>query len=485
MAKNTVDDGNRPKFSELNFGEIDAAQEAISDPELLLNGYFDYREAAYGIETRHLWLLLGPKGSGKTAVLEHIRLKWKSDPNRFFTLWDLSGFPVKDVTEIATGQSKGASKTQAAWEFILLLRLLSSLALDAGLTIAHPRVERMISGLQRQGYITNDWVSAVTRWSLNSIKWDVKLLGGDLSRASGGTVGRNPLEMTAFMKETLATAPSESRHLIALDGLDSFFFETPDEWNSLTGLLQAINSLNKWSKEHGLPYLFVTAVRSDIFDVLSGPDLNKMKQNAVHLDWNAGGIGPQNQLWELVQMKASVGRPGINVIKQYFGENMVWIYPNIPTLILDHTRLLPRDVIAALNFMKLEYRGRSSIPEDNAKNAIKRYCSEYFVGEIFDNLAGVLPANKAKSLRSFQEALRTSPTHTFGFDYLQQELGDELESSEIRLLLKQMFDTGGLGIRNGKNTDFAYRNVNGAGFSRRHNYILHDALTRAWNRPWR
>src|ERR1022692_4190592 len=99
-----------PPLRELHFGQLDAAQEAIDQPNLLLEGFYDYREAAYGISAGEVWLLLGPKGAGKTAVLEHLRLKWQSQWDRFFVYWDLRTFPVTDVTQIQTGQSPGGSR---------------------------------------------------------------------------------------------------------------------------------------------------------------------------------------------------------------------------------------------------------------------------------------------------------------------------------------------------------------------------------------
>jgi hypothetical protein len=48
-----------------------------------------------------------------------------------------------------------------------------------------------------------------------------------------------------------------------------------------------------------------------------------------------------------------------------------------------------------------------------------------------------------------------------------------------------MFDIGGIGIRNGAYTDFVHRRVGSAGFTVRHGFMLHDAFTHAWNRPWR
>ncbi|VXB54441.1 hypothetical protein ARTHRO9V_350001 [Arthrobacter sp. 9V] len=57
--------------------------------------------------------------------------------------------------------------------------------------------------------------------------------------------------------------------------------------------------------------------------------------------------------------------------------------------------------------------------------------------------------------------------------------------ADIKKLLKQMFEVGGVSVRNGGYTDFVFRRVSGAGFSTRYEFIRHDALTRAWNRPWR
>ena len=51
-----------------------------------------------------------------------------------------------------------------------------------------------------------------------------------------------------------------------------------------------------------------------------------------------------------------------------------------------------------------------------------------------------------------------------------------------------MFEIGGVGVRNPSGnrdyTDFVFRKVSGAGFTIRYEFILHDALVRAWNRPW-
>jgi hypothetical protein len=227
-------------------------------------------------------------------------------------------------------------------------------------------------------------------------------------------------------------------------------------------------------------------MRSDIFDVLPGPEMNKLKPHAVYLDWHAFGIGRGNQLWKLLTQKAAVRRPEVrNVVTQYLSAPIqIGPHSDLPTFLLENTRLLPRDVVALMDYLQRGYKGDRLIPGDNAKRSVEAYTQEYFVGEIFDNLAGILPSSRARQLANFKDALRTAPTRLFNFDYLVAELKGDLEPSDIKQLLRQMFETGGVGVYNNGYTDFVFRKISGGGFSVRYQFMLHDALTRAWNRKW-
>lgn len=472
-----------PPFCELQFGELDASQEAIDTPSLLTEGFYDYREAAYGVEAQQTWLLLGPKGSGKSAVLEHLRLRWADRWDRFFTAWSLSGFPVNDVASINTGQASGGSRAQSAWEFLLLLRAVESLASDESLE-ASDEFRRMHRGLVQAGLLTGDWLTKVSKWSGAKIKFDLGFFGVESDQNQESVT---PLEVSAYIRRQLESVRTDHHHVIALDGLDTFFFETNDEWTSLAGLMQALHALNRDMRAYKLPLRMVAAMRSDIFDVLPGPEMNKLKPHSVYLDWHAFGIGRDNHLWKLLSRKAAVRRPEVtNIVSQYLSSAIqIGPHTDLPTFLLENTRLLPRDAVALMHYLQRGYRGNRQIPGENARRSVDAYTQEYFVGEIFDNLAGVLPANRARQLASFKDALRTSPTRLFTFDYLVEELKGELDASEIKPLLRQMFETGGIGVHNGGYTDFVFRKISGGGFTVRYQFMLHDALTRAWNRRWR
>ncbi|WP_322936481.1 P-loop ATPase, Sll1717 family [Nocardioides bizhenqiangii] len=476
----------QPPLKELHFGHLDASEEAIDEPDLLMGGFYDYREAAFGITTGRAWLILGPKGAGKSAVLEHIRLSWAGRWDHFFSAWNLASFPVNDVTALQIDQAAGPARNQAAWEFLLLLRVIDSLNSDEGLR-APASFGRLVKELNKAGLLQGDWARKVAQWSKQRMTFDAKVIGGEAERDVRKVTA---LEVSEALKAEMRQVRTESRHLIALDGLDSFFFEAEDEWASLSGLTQAIKDLNRNLRQWALPVNIVAAMRSDIFDVLPGAETNKLKPHSVHLDWSAGGIGGQNHLWALATKKAQVTRPEVtNLVKQYFNAPIaIGPHTEMAEFLLDNTRLLPRDMIALLGFAQRNYGGSKQMPEDNAKAAVQQYAEEYFVGEIFDNLAGVLPLGSARKVASFRDALRTLPTRRFDFAYLETELQGELERNEVRALLRQMFETGGVGVRNPSGyrdyTDFVFRKVSGAGFTIRYEFILHDALVRAWNRPW-
>lgn len=471
-----------PPLKDLHFGLLDAGEEANDEPSLLIDGYFDYKNAAYGASQGHIWLIIGPKGSGKSAVLEHIRLSWEDRFDRFFSYWNLSTFPINDITSISSGQSTGGSRAQASWEFLLWLRIAESLSKDEGIS-SKSAFPKMIKSLKERGYIEGDWLSRVSRWTGGSLKFDVKLLGLE-SNFEDSTI--SPLEMSAYVRSQILSVHTQSRHIISIDGLDSFFFEASDEWSSLAGLMQALSNVNKELSKAGLPVSVLTAVRSDILDVLPGPEINKLKTHSVYLDWHKNGIGAKNQLWDLVSRKAAVAKPEVtNIVNQYLKKPFEkGPHRDLAEYLLDNTRLLPRDLVALLTELQRSYKRQGQVPQANALMAVKAYCSEYFVGEIFDNLAGILPPNHARQLGNFKDALRTAPSRRFNFDYMTSELDGQLTPNQIRNLLKQMFETGGIGIQNGNYTDFVFRQTSGGGFSTRYTFLLHDALVLAWNRPW-
>ncbi len=451
-----------------------------------MQGYYDFREAAYSISERSAWILLGPKGSGKSASLEHLRILWKHRHDRFVTVWELDSFPLQEAAAIASVSGSETHRAQASWEFLLLLKVMESIDKDLGRG-STVDFDKLFKALRDRGLVDADSGVLVRELTKTTFTFDLKL--AKLSRESTREKGE-AADVSLLIRRALSSLSLENRHLVALDGLDSYFFAGGSGWTSLSGLIEAIGSLNNFFHGERLPVSVVASLRSDHFDVINSQNSNKLKGQSIHLDWNERGIGPENHLWRLVQAKVAVGHPEVkDLVRDYLSEPMHSpTFPTVAQYLLSYTRLLPRDLIALLRYVQGCHGGSSPVSEDAAKAATARYAQEYFVGEVMNNLSGVLPEDLSHRVADFREALRAAPSRLFDFSYMTNELEGVLTPVQVKDLLRRMFETGGVGISNpigGRRfTDFVFRRVSGAAFTHRADFMLHDALTRAWNRPW-
>lgn len=475
-----------PQLRSIQFGRLDASDEASVDPELLLRGYLDYRDSVYQISTGFAWYLLGPKGAGKSAVFEHLRLKWTGRFDRFFVPWDLRGFPVADVTQIKTGQTQGPSRTQSAWELLILLRIVQTLTEDNGLS-STSEFDGLKEGLKKNGLLVDDWKPFVSRWAVSQVSFTLPgIVGLDLkNEASMG-----PLELTAVIRRGLENVVTDSRHVICIDGLDSFFLETDDEWSSLAGLVHAIESVNRFMAKVEIPVSVVAAIRTEAFEALESTDSNKLKARSVYLDWSPSGAGATSALWKLVDTKVQAFHPTVkSFATTYLSADIgQGPYRALPDYFLAYTRLLPRDTIALLQHVQAVHPNAGQVRESEAVEAVRNYAEQYFVGEIANNLAGILDRREGRQekTRLFFEAVKSVKMAEFTMHELQQDLDGELEEHELKRLLRQLFQIGGIGIRtrtsSTERTDFIYRKASPVAFNARRSFLLHNALVVAWNK---
>lgn len=61
-------------FRKIDFGNTDAQTESLTNPNLLIDGYYDMENRVNRLLTTSSFLVLGYKGSGKTALSEHLYL---------------------------------------------------------------------------------------------------------------------------------------------------------------------------------------------------------------------------------------------------------------------------------------------------------------------------------------------------------------------------------------------------------------------------
>lgn len=481
-----------PPLGSLDFGRLDAREEAKRAPELLLEGFFDFENAAYDVASGQAWVLIGPKGAGKSACLEHLRLTWEGEHDRFLSRWDLGSFPVADVTKIQVGSSLGPTSTQAAWEFLLLLRVFESLVGDQG--AAYPGdVTGFRKSLVSAGLLGGpDLRTKFFDWSKTTVKFNVLVLGVE---GSTQEVEATPLQLVDLLKRAISSIRTTSRHILSVDGLDSFFAQAQDQRESLGALLDASHEVNHFLIETETRSSVVLAIRHDMFVALPSTDSAKLGDHAVELDWSQGGNSKGEDLWRLINSKARVSVPtshvGLtlgDVRKAYLAEPIgIGSHRDIPSYLLAQTRLIPRDIVALMTAVQKFHKGAGQVREQSAVAAVKQYADTYFIREMRNNLSHILPGQSDK-VSAFFDALGVLPSREFNAHSLHPELEGIVERQELRALLNQLFLAGGLGVRSRSggsvHTNFIFRKTSGGGFSFVADYVLHNALVSALNLNW-
>lgn len=217
-----------PSLRDLRFGFASAEEESAQAPELLLEGYLDVHSALHEILRGMPWLVLGYKGSGKSAISHHIRLTSLQRHDLFVNVAYLADFPFQAFQEIFhEPQAAPQSQYPASWTWLLLLHVFDSYAKDEG---AHSNADAIhtgtITALRSANLIPSPGVPQLVRISrkdtIRTPLVNVFEHHKEQGHLSGDYRSNFPL-LVRRLTEIAANFKSDSEHVIVLDGLDDVF----------------------------------------------------------------------------------------------------------------------------------------------------------------------------------------------------------------------------------------------------------------------
>jgi hypothetical protein len=379
-----------------NFGGTDADNDSI-----LLQAFEDH-EAYLDILTLKRHMIIGKKGSGKTAIFKRIITTKSSD--FFHEKQARVGIPDFD-------------KYTHSWKYLILLST-AKLALNNDQSIPCDAVG-MESMLRLESFVVDTYGSrdpdiASVFSPTKSLKLkphfeiDFKLLKAGISPESVPVEELPTIVQEvnmAFTRTVLACLNPAHRYYIAFDQLDlGFDPASPDYANRLTGLLLASRDINLAAREAGIKLFAVVFLRDDIYDDLHFEDKNKMTENFVSLiEWDTPRT--QKSLKNLMERRFSIllsdqSNPDIpwdlvfNEDREMPGHQTKFEHMR------DRTYLRPRDMIKFANSALSQFKqraGKESGLDDHAKldnvdihNSRGEY-SEYLLREIDDEVHKHMP----------------------------------------------------------------------------------------------
>lgn len=379
-------------YRSINFGKADAKDEGCEYPDLLINGYLDATGVIDLALHKSTFLFLGYKGAGKTALLEHIRLTSTNNYDVFVNDILLAEFPYKSLAKIIEGTSETEAKLPIAWDWLLLIYVINTLACDESL-ITNSEWTETLNILQKVGILPVKSISdIVTKSAKRNFRVNILPYFEFAFEHDNSIKTVDFTHLISYLKKSLEKIQTNNYHYIIIDGLDEILTGRDIQYQSIAALINQAKTFNVYFRSNNIPVKIIILCRTDIFERLPHPNKNKIRQDAAYeFDWfDESSVTDYSRcnLIKLANLRGKLVYPHLNDI---FGELFPQIYEEQPTYqtLLEYTRHTPRDFLQLLKKIQ-EYCNGQIVSIQDIEKGIKKYSMNYFLPEIKDELVGYL-----------------------------------------------------------------------------------------------
>lgn len=486
--------GKSIDFTRLYFGKASAEREVATDRPRFLKTYLDRWDLPRQVFTHEKFLILGPKGSGKSAASFYVEGDWRQ------SLGDHAVFSTSvDFDELNRTQSplykldkklvseEVSNLTDAAWKLFIGVRMLDSLITDNGCDLGRDsQVLKFIDDLRRAGLASDDYPQVLRRvrerqGSVSVPKFvSVEFGSKDSDSLSAGQLG------DAILK-VVERAKTQNRHILSIDGLDKAIGENDAYWRTLAALIRVGDSICRRLQlvANQSVYLLIMC-RSDVFRRIRFSDAPKIASDSgVQMEWGTEAQNPLDvQLWEYIARKAEVDiDPLLSLLPEYIEVgtgNKIYT----PKYLLEFTRYTPRDMSLLFTSIQRHAHTYQPVTAAQVRTGADRFAANDLLNEIESEATGLLPESV---LTRFEQILSALPAHIFDKHGLVQAMSEAGISEEISVddFGEYLFLQGAIGnYRQDSGYIQFYHRRNTAGFNRRGPWILQTGLTYALNVPF-
>src|SRR6266511_3399397 len=413
-----------------NFGAIDA------DNDALLLDCFEDHEAFLSVMNRTRFLVVGRKGSGKTAIFKKMLAQRAS---HYFCLGHtFSDYPWHHHDLQARVGIPDFDKFTHSWKYLILLSISKivlnfdqSLPIDDQAMESMAKVEKFVVDTYgtRDPDVTQLFTPSKSLRLKPYFELDWKILKAGIAPESV------PMkELPTIVQElnqnlshyVIGCLNPEHDYFICFDQLDLGFDPTGDYRNRLIGLLLAARDLNVAARERGKKLFIAIFLRDDIYETLHFEDENKLTENFLSLiEWDTPRTDKTLKTLMEKRFKAVLGNdPKWNEVfdetKEMPGHQTKYQH------ILDRTYLRPRDIIKFVNSVLNRYKIRkvqaNGVPshfENIDLNDARIEYSTYLMNELDDKIHKHLP-----HYEDLVELLRNIGVWQFGPQEFEAKYGE-------------------------------------------------------------
>ncbi|MCL6250497.1 hypothetical protein M3P36_05490 [Altererythrobacter sp. KTW20L] len=272
----------RDFFKEISSWPIEALDEDIAR-------YFYHFEDVSLIEGGKRNVVIGRKGTGKTAIAEYIRNKSKNIG--VAKLLSFKNFPFNQLYSLDDNSYTSPNQYISVWEYVIYCTICCMMIEDNTVDELRRRQLRGFFDIDIENALSN----SIQKISDRSFSLNILGLGGGVGGAKDKNAFLEISQRNEILKKYISQNISKRSYYILFDALDEDYKGVlrPDRkekyFDLLIGLLKAVQNVRRSLGEthNVVPLVFL---RDDIFDLCRDPDKNKWLDRAIVLDWNLSSI---------------------------------------------------------------------------------------------------------------------------------------------------------------------------------------------------
>lgn len=476
------------QFRDINFRYTDAEEERLYAPELIEKAFVDINGILANIKYPEKFIVIGPKGSGKTALSSKLQMLQNTHWNLFVDndILEQFEFPLLKKTGGQKGVSIGGALS--AWQLILSIRLLPLLLKDEKLCHQNPKLIEFNNHLKKHGLsASNSLVSIVQYTSRRGVFAKVKTalteFGCDIAEEENCKI-KDPASLYSAVADVFRNIdPADSEYYLILDGLDYILREGRNNMPFIADLINAVREINMFFRRQNLNAKIIILIRNEVLRIVPDPNLTKRaNDNGVHLKWYDNSRSPfETSLLKVIENRASLC--GFKMpIKSLWDSWFPKLINSTSTFefVIVNTRYLPRDIISFFR----ELQSLDKEPPFNridVLSALNNY-SDWFLQELNDALVGMLDEKIRNSIPDILAELGRE----FSLKNLKVKLEErDLSSESVENVARELFNASWIGnvwrTDEGSNRfSWKHRKIN-AKLNLKHRLMVHAGLWKTLN----
>ena len=465
------------------FGFSDADTEANRNPNEFKQVFFDPNEHLKELVDGNRFIVYGRKGEGKTAYGAQIKLT-ASENGVFAYQRSLNNFNNLTFLQLKTNETLGANPYISFWKAILLIE-------SVGMIYRYqPNIQvtdfvNLADSLTRCGFLSDDNDISVTVTKL--VELDTSINIRSVVQRGKRWQQENQLrgaeQIYSAIKKTIQTLYLDRKFVLILDGLDDILNNSEFKAEIITGLIRAVDEINRTFCQTTLSLKCIVFIRNDILNLCRDPNMSKIvRDSGIKLSWTIPDDPFESDLLKLVGKRIDVISGKEDSLREVWSE----VFPEkicgkeAIDYVLENVIYRPRDVLQFFIEAQKEFvRGRR-LTEEKIQTALERYSDDYFVDAMRDELTGFFPDEVVTALPDILSKM--GMRFFYAYEFAEQCAKNPVFTDvSTNMILERLFQAGYVGQhRPRERADFAvfsYRNQREK-FQEEHECILHRGLIR-------